>query len=102
MLHETLFKSFNNKITTTGKKRDKEHKYQKGRRKLEIIYQCDIVCQILKWKTIKNNIQIKEGDKELKLNVYVLADMVVTRDTAHFERSLLNTDARENAVQIIQ
>ena len=35
MLDKTLFKSFNNKNTTTGKKRDKEHKYQKGRRKLE-------------------------------------------------------------------
>ena len=28
--------------------------------------------------------------------------MVVTRDTAHFERSLLNADAYINAVQIIQ
>ena len=35
MLVETLFKSFNNKITTTGKKRDKEQ-IPKGRRKLEI------------------------------------------------------------------
>jgi len=43
-----------------------------------------------------------ERRKELKLNVYVLADMVVTRDTAHFERSLLNIDALLNAVQIIQ
>ena len=40
--------------------------------------------------------------KELKLNVYVLKYMVVTRDTAHFERSLLNADALWNAVQIIQ
>ena len=41
----------------------------KGRRKLEIIYQCDIrvVCQILKWKTVKNNIQATKGDKQLKL-----------------------------------
>ena len=66
MPYETLFKSFNNKNTTT-EKRDKEHKYQKGRRRLVIIYQWDIVCQILKWKTIKNNIQTKKGDKELKL-----------------------------------
>ena len=36
LLHlKTLFKSFKNKITTTEKQRDKEHKYQKGRRKLE-------------------------------------------------------------------
>ena len=33
---------------------------------------------------------------------YVLLCMVVTRDTAHFERSLLNADAALNAVQIIQ
>ena len=46
MHHETLFKSFNNKNTTT-EKRDKEHKYQKGKRKLEIIL-------VIKWKTIKN------------------------------------------------
>ena len=44
----------------------------------------------------------KKGDKELKLNDYVLEDMVVTLDTAHFERSLLNADASLNAVQIIQ
>ena len=44
----------------------------------------------------------KKGDKELKLNGYVLACMLVTLDTAHFERSLLNTDASRNAVQIIQ
>ena len=35
----------------------------------------------------------KKEDKELKLNVYVLPCMVVMRDTVHFERSLLNTDA---------
>ena len=28
--------------------------------------------------------------------------MLVTPDTAHFERSLLNADAAENAVQIIK
>ena len=44
----------------------------------------------------------KKGDKELKLNVYVLSSMLVTLDTAHFERSLLNTDASRNAVSIIQ
>ena len=44
----------------------------------------------------------KKGDKELKLNGYVLSCMLVTLDTAHFERSLLNTDAPENAVQIIK
>ena len=36
------------------------------------------------------------------MNVYVLSTMSVTRDTAHFERSLLNAGARINAVQIIQ
>ena len=49
-----------------------------------------------------NNIQTKKGDKDLKLNGYVLSCMVVTFDTAHFERSLLNADACLNAVQIIQ
>ena len=49
---------------------------------------------------IKNNIQKRR--QELKLNVYVLPYMVVTLDTAHFERSLLNADASLNAVQIIQ
>ena len=44
----------------------------------------------------------KKGDKELKLNDYVLAYMLVTLDTAQFKRSLLNTDASLNAVQIIQ
>ena len=34
--------------------------------------------------------------------VNVLYCMVVTLDTAHFERSLLNADAAENAVQIIK
>ena len=61
-----LFKPFNNKNTTTENKRQRSKK-PKGGRKLEIIYQCDIVCNILKWKTIKNNIQTKKGDKELKL-----------------------------------
>ncbi len=46
--------------------------------------------------------QYKKWRKELKLNFYVLDFMVVTLDTDHFERSLLNTDAPENAVQIIQ
>jgi len=53
-------------------------------------------------KKIGNNISdiivIINGNKkirrqELKLNVYVLPYMVVTLDTAHFERSLLNADA---------
>ena len=44
----------------------------------------------------------KKRRKELKLNVYVLLNMLVTPDTAHFERSLLNADASRNAVQIIQ
>ena len=47
-------------------------------------------------------IQTKKEDKELKLNGYVPALMLVTRDTAHFERSLLNACAQANAVQIIQ
>ena len=44
----------------------------------------------------------KKGDKELKLNDYVLPCMLVTLDTAHFERSLLNALALLNAVSIIQ
>ena len=38
----------------------------------------------------------------MKLNGYVLVYMLVTRDTAQFEISLLNADASRNAVQIIQ
>ena len=44
----------------------------------------------------------KRRKENLKLNGYVLASILVTRDTAHFERSLLNADARLNAIQIIQ
>ena len=44
----------------------------------------------------------KKETKELKLNVYVLPPMLVTLDTAHFERSLLNADALPKAVVIIQ
>ena len=40
---------------------------------------------------IKNN--TKKRREELKLKVYVLYDMSVTLDTAHFERSRLKTDA---------
>ena len=53
-------------------------------------------------ENFKNNIQKKKDNKELKLNGYVLFFMLVTRDTDHFERSLLNTDAWKNAVSIIQ
>ena len=60
----------------------------------------DIVFVIIKWKTIKE--QYKRKRKELKLIGYVLSSMVRTRDTAHFERSLLNAYASLNAVQIIQ
>ena len=73
MLDKTLFKSFNNKNTTTEKQRQRTQ-IPKGRRKLEIIYQWDIVCYILKQKTIKNNIQIKEGDKkEIEMVTYCIA-----------------------------
>ena len=65
---QTLFKSFNNNNTTTEKQRDKEHKYQKEEENWKIIYQWDIVCQILMWKNYKeqytNN---KKETKELKL-----------------------------------
>ena len=40
--------------------------------------------------------------KRIQIECYVLSCMSVTRDTAHFERSLLNTDAPANAVQIIR
>ena len=39
----------------------------------------------------------KKGEKNWNY-VYVLYAMLVTRDTAHFERSLLNADASINAV----
>ena len=68
MLYKTLFKSFN-KITTTEKQRDKEQ-IPKGRRKLEIILvRYDILCNILKWKTIKNNIQTTKGDKRIEIEM---------------------------------
>ena len=41
----------------------------------------------------------KKETKNWNWNVYVLACMVVTLDTAHFERSLLNAFAFWNAVQ---
>ena len=44
----------------------------------------------------------KKETKNWNWNVYVLFCMLVTLDTAHFERSLLNADALKNAVQIIQ
>ena len=65
MHHKTLFTSFNTKNTTTGKKRVKEQKYQKGRRKLEIILG-DIVCYT-KTENHKEQYTNKKGDKELKL-----------------------------------
>ena len=40
--------------------------------------------------------------KKRKFIVYVLVSMLVTPETAHFERSLLNTGACLNAVQVIQ
>ena len=66
MHHGTLFKSFNNKITTTGKKRDKEQ-IPKGRRKLEIIYQWDNNLLDTKMENSKEQYTNKKGDKELKL-----------------------------------
>jgi len=50
----------------------------------------DIVFVIIKWKTIKNN---TKKEKRIEIDGYVLFFMVVTRDTAHFERSRLNADA---------
>ena len=47
-------------------KKETKNKYQKGRRKLEIIYQWDIVCYILKWKTIKNNMQTTKGRQRIE------------------------------------
>ena len=52
-------------------------------------------------ETIRKN-TTKKGNKNWNWNDYVLRYMVVTLDTAHFEISLLNTDALRNAVQIIQ
>ena len=40
--------------------------------------------------------------KGIEIDGYVLRCIVVTRDTDHFEISLLNADAPKNAVQIIQ
>ena len=36
--------------------------------------------------------------KEMKLLVYVLYDRTITFETAHFDTSLLNSDAPKNAV----
>ena len=49
---------------------------------------------IIECQTIHNN-----NTKKKRIDVYVLSYMVETRDTAHFETSLLNTDACLNAVQ---
>ena len=40
--------------------------------------------------------------QRIEIDYYVLRYMVVMRDTAQFETSLLNTLASENAVQTIQ
>ena len=40
-------------------------------------------------------------DIELNIDCYVLCPMLATFDTAHFETSLLNSDAPKNAVKII-
>ena len=66
MHKQTLLQSFNNKNTTTEKKRDKEQIPKRKKKIGNNIYQCDIVCQILKWKTIKNDIQ-KKGDKRIEI-----------------------------------
>ena len=83
MHHETLFKSF--KIPTI---------IQTGKRRPE---------QISKKKKIGNNISnllynkmenyTKKSRQRIEMDSYVLVDMLVTCDTAHFETSLLNTDA---------
>ena len=44
----------------------------------------------------------KKGEKNWNWNGYILDFMEPTSDTTHFERSPLNADAPENAVQIIQ
>ena len=102
MHDQTLFKSFNNNNTTTEKQRDKEQIPKKKKK---------IGNNILVWYSLldtkmenykeqyTNN---KRRQKNWNWNGYVLSFMVVTCDTAHFETSLLNADASENAVQIIQ
>ena len=94
----------NHSITRLQQRKIKRHKNkcQKGRRKLEIILVINSLVHVLiKWKTRKNNKQTKRR-KRIEIKVYVPLFMLVTLDTAHFERSLLNTDAYLNAVQIIQ
>ena len=64
-----------------------------------LLYKLQVIICIVVYKE-KNVVNAKKN--KLRLNVYVLSYMVVTRDTTHFERSLLNADASLNAVQIIQ
>ena len=53
---------------------------------------------------IMGNYKEQDTNKRMRqrINGYVLLSMLVTLDTAHFERSLLNAVAQLNAVQIIQ
>jgi hypothetical protein len=64
-----------------------------------LLYKLQVIICIVVYKE-KNVVNAKKN--KLRLNVYVLPYMVVTRDTTPFERSLLNADASLNAVQIIQ
>ena len=95
--HKMLFKSFNNK-QQKGKKETEAQIPKKKRIGNNI---SGILFVIIKWNARKNNTK-KNETKNWNWNVYVLLCMLVTRDTAHFERSLLNADAIWNAVQIIQ
>ena len=103
LMHDkTLFKSFNNKNTTTEKKRDKEQiptwNKKIGNNILVGYSLLDTKMEIYKEQYTNN----KRRQKNWNWTGYVLSYMLVTLDTAHFETSLLNTLASLNAVQIIQ
>ena len=88
----------------TKREKEQKNKYQRER-KLEIILVIQLV--VIKWKTIcvcvcKKNNKKRDKKRRVEIECYVLLRMVVTRDTAHFEISLLNLYANANAVQIIQ
>ena len=96
MHNKTLFTSFNNKNTTTEKKRQRTQIPKRKKRignNILVGYTCTCSLLYTKIENYKEQYTNKKGDKELKLNGYVLKYMLVTLDTAQFERSLLNTDA---------
>ena len=92
MHHKTLFKSFNNKNTTTEKN---ETKNTNTKRKKTIGNNILVGYSLLytKIENYKEQYTNKRRRQKRNWNGYVLYCMLVTLDTAQFEISLLNADA---------